>query len=65
MVCVFAYNKEIPIFHNILKLVFQEIVKHEEYLMVKLIMGMEDRTNMKMKSNMKAKIKILKHKLPK
>ena len=63
MVCVFAYNKEIPIFHNILKLVFHEIIKYEEYLTVKLIMGMEDRTIIKMKSNMKAKIKILKHKL--
>ena len=65
MVCVFAYNKEIPIFHSILKLVFHEIVKHEEYLTVKLIIGMEGRTIMKMKSNMKAKIKILKHKLSK
>ena len=62
MVYVFAYNKEIPIFH-ILKLVFHEIVKYKEYVTVKLIMEMEGRTIIKMKSNMKVKIKILKHKL--
>ena len=45
----FACNKEIVVFHNILKLVFHEIVKHQGYLTVKLTTKMENRINSNMK----------------
>ena len=44
-----AYNKEIVVFHNILKLVFHEIVKHRGYLTIKLTTKIENRINSKMK----------------
>ena len=46
---IFILMGHILVFHNILILVFHEIVKHEGYLTVKLTMKMENRINTIMK----------------
>lgn len=52
ILCFSAYNIELPTFQDILELVFYEIVKHEGYSIVKLLIKMDNMTNTKVKSNM-------------
>jgi len=47
IICFFAYNNKISIFHNNFELVFHKIVKCEEYLMIVLLTKMDGMTNMK------------------
>ena len=52
---------EIYTCYNILKLVFNEIIKYEKHLKVKLLIKIDGMINIKTESNVKGKNKTLRH----